>query len=254
MLPRKVAIVEARKSCTFALSSFLTFLRHPGLDRNLDTGVISRSALSFWLLIFSFAVTAIFGLLALPLIVFSSASPGDGLKVVFGQSAISVIVMVVILGPLIEEIMFRGWLTGTIQAMAGSAAFLAIVLGGSWLVRFLIPDAPVLGAQAGIAALGLLAFSAIQRTGSEARPAWYKRAFPIVFWSQGIVFGGLHFANLTTDSLILSLLAVLPLILCGWLWGYARIILGFGTAWMLHMAYNVPAALATMAVIAIMPS
>jgi len=232
----------------------VAFLRHPRLDQNIDTGTLSRNALSFWLLVFSFAVTAIFALLALPLIVSSSVSPADNLRHVFGQSALSVIVMVVILGPLIEEMMFRGWLTGTIQALAGSAVFLAIVFGGSWLVRYLLPDAPVLGGQAGVAALGLLAFFAIQRKEVEVHPAWYKRAFPIAFWSQGIAFGGLHFANLATNSLILSLFAVLPLVICGWLWGYARIVLGFGTAWMLHMAYNVPAALATMAVIALRPT
>lgn len=254
MLPRTTAIVEARKSCTFALSSFVAFVRRPRLDQNLDTGVISRNVLSSWLLVFSFAATAISALLALPLIVFSGASPGDNLNVVFGQSAIIVIVTVVIFGPLVEEMMFRGWLTGTIHALAGSAIFLAIVFGGSWLVRHLIPDAPVLGTQAGAAAFGLLASFAIQRKESEVRPAWYKRAFPIAFWSQGIVFGGLHFANLATDSPILSLLAVLPLVVCGWLWGYARIVLGFGTAWILHVAYNVPAALATMAVIALRPT
>jgi len=159
MLRRATAIVEVRKSCTFALTGLVAFARHPRLDQNLDTGVISRNALSFWLLIFSFAVTAISALLALPLIVFSSTSPGDNLNVVFGQSTIFVIVTVVILGPLFEEMVFRGWLTGTIQALAGSAVFLAIVLGGSWLVRHLIPDAPVLGTQAGVAAIGLLAFS-----------------------------------------------------------------------------------------------
>ncbi|HWL94923.1 MAG TPA: CPBP family glutamic-type intramembrane protease, partial [Phycisphaerae bacterium] len=181
MFTRTTAIVEARKSCTFALSGFVAFLRHPRLDQNLDTGIISRVALSFWLLVFSFVVTAIFALLALPLIVSSSASPGDNLRNVFGQSAISVIVIVVILGPLIEEMMFRGWLTGTIPALAGSALFLAIVFGGSWLVRHLIPDAPVLGAQAGVAALGLSAFYATQRKEVEVHPAWYKRAFPIAF-------------------------------------------------------------------------
>lgn len=144
--------------------------------------------------------------------------------------------------------MFRGWLTGTIQALAGSAVFLAIVFGGSWLLHYLAPHAPTLGAQAGVAALGLLAFCAVQWKKSGGHPAWYQRAFPIAFWSQGIAFGGLHFANLATDSPILSLLSVLPLVVCGWLWGYARIVLGFGAAWMLHMAYNLPAALAVMAV------
>jgi len=34
----------------------------------------------------------------------------------------------------------------------------------------------------------------------------------------------------------------LPLVVCGWLWGYARVVLGLPAALVLHMAYNVPSA------------
>jgi len=33
----------------------------------------------------------------------------------------------------------------------------------------------------------------------------------------------------------------LALVVCGWLWGYTRVVLGLPAALVLHMAYNVPA-------------
>lgn len=232
-----------------ASRGFGRFLLHPSLERHPETGPVSRTALVFWLLVFSFAATAIFALLAVPLIVSSNAAPGESLRAVFGQSAISAIVTVVILGPLVEEMMFRGWLSGTPRALGGSAAFLAIVFGGSWLLRYYAPAASGLGAQAALAAVGYLVFFAIGRKDAGVPCAGFRCAFPLAFWLQGLAFGALHFANISSASILLPLLMTAPLMICGWLWGYARVALGFEAAWLLHMAYNVPAALATMALI-----
>lgn len=233
------------------LRDLLAFLRHPRLDRATGPQPISRSTTAFWLLVFSFALAAAAAVIALPLVLMFGAAPGDNLRQVFGQPAIFVVVVVVLLGPLIEEMIFRGWLTGTPSALAGTVVFLALAVGGPWLSRQFLPDLPALAAQVGFAAAGLAAFTAIQRRGGDARPAWYERVFPLTFWAQGIVFGGLHFANIAIHSLALSLVVLVPLIGCGWIWGYARIVLGFGPAWLLHAAYNLPAAVATMVMIAL---
>ena len=73
----------------------------------------------------------------------------------------------------------------------------------------------------------------------------YERAFPFLFWGQGIAFGLVHYHNVVAGSAVVSLLSTLPLIACAWLWGYTRIALGLNTAVMLHAAYNVPAMFGT---------
>lgn len=224
-----------------ALRGFAAFVARPSLGEPYRTGATARIVLASWLLVFSFAATALIALLALPLILLSGAAPGEGLRALGERSAFSVFVVVVILGPLIEEMLFRGWLTGTLRALGGATTFLAIVFGGAWLLRnFGFPTG--LAAQAGFAAIGYLAFLAIERSG-RGDHQWFNPVFPSTFWLQGVLFGALHFANIASDSVLLPLLMTFPLMICGWLWGYARVVLGFEAAWALHMAYNIPAGL-----------
>ena len=246
MSKMNTVIAEVRRSGGLALKAFAAFLLRPTLEVR-QTQAISAKAMALWLLAFSFAATAIFALLALPLIFDTNAAPGEGLRAVFDQPAISVILAVVILGPLVEEVIFRGWLTGTMRAFAGSALFLAIWFGGSWLLTRHLSQLTGPAPMVALAAAGLFAFVAVNRNGRQNHAGWYRSVFPLVFWAQGLLFGGLHFTNISSTSPILPLILTAPLVICGWLWGYARINLGFGPAWMLHMAYNLPPAMAAMA-------
>jgi hypothetical protein len=223
-----------------ALAAFMSFLVRPDVEPSNGPHSISKRVLFWWLLIFSFAATAIFALLALPILLASEVEPGENLRRVFDQSVVTVIVVVVLLGPLVEEMMFRGWLAGTYQAIFGVLVFLALFYGGGRLLQN-----PGFAEQAGIAAVALMLFVLIQRIGKPARPTWYKALFPYLFWTQGIVFGGLHFANVAGSSYVLPILMTAPFVICGWLFGYARTVLGFGGAWLLHSAYNLPAVLGT---------
>lgn len=245
---------RAKRSGAAELRAFLAFLRNPDPEPTNDLSRGSRIALWFWLFLFAITVTVTAGLLALPLIITSDATPGDNLLAAFDQPPVAVILTIVLLGPLIEEMIFRGWLTGTLRAMGGVTVFLAVVFGGPWLLRRISPDAITLGTQVALAVTGIALFIAIQRYGSDASAIWYRRIFPLVFWAQGAVFGGLHFANIANGPLALSLVAVTPLVICGWLWGYARLTLGFGAAWLLHAAYNVPSVAAMLAMTALRPN
>lgn len=243
-------IAETRTTFLVAIAGFLSFLRRPTPHQPWDAALASRTALAFSLLILSFLVTAIFGLIALPIIVSTKPMMGESLKNVFDQSALSVIVSVVILGPLIEEMMFRGWLSGTVRTLMGTALFIGTIYGGAWFLKNFVPSVSGIQAQIGLAIIGLSIFFALQRKSGEYPPSWFKSVFPAIFWLQGIIFGGLHFANMSSSSILLPVLMTLPLIVCGWIWGYARVSLGFVAAWTLHMAYNIPAALAATTIIA----
>lgn len=237
---------KARRSCWLVLGECVAFLARPSPDRSPPQDV-SPAVTAVWLLIFSLVVTAAFALAALPLVLWAGAAPGETLTRVFERPPASVILSVIVLGPLVEEMMFRGWLKGTARAFVGSALFLGIWFGGVALLMDRAPWAMGAGALLGLAAVGLAAYVGVTRSGPANPMSWFTPLFPIAFWLQGLVFGALHFANTESPSIILSVLLTAPFVICGWLWGYARLALGLGPAWLLHMAYNVPAVIAMMA-------
>jgi len=234
-------IAQAKASFYSTISAFLTFLRRPRLTDPPYENVASKIAAGFWLFILSLVITMGFGVLALPFMLMAKAAPGDQLQQVLTQSLPSIVVSMILLGPLIEEIIFRGWLTGTWRSFAGSALFLAVVFGGAPLMTKFF-GGPLIVKQLILAGLGLVTIWMLAPIDRGTRVTGYERAFPFLFWGQGIVFGVLHYHNVAAGSAIISLLSTLPLIACGWLWGYARIALGMNGAVMVHAAYNVPVA------------
>lgn len=235
----KVVIARTKASLLENIVELLDFLRKPGVHRTADQPRSRRLATGIWLFLASLAVTAIFALLTLPLVLVAEAGPSTALRQTFSNSLLAVVVAVVIVGPLIEELIFRGWLTGTWRSLAGNALFLAIFYGGAALMSEL--DVGPAGVKSlGLVALGLAVVWLLRPLGSRARVPGYDRIFPFLFWGQGIIFGLLHYQNFSAASPILAVMMTLPLIVCAWLWGYARIVLGIGGAVLLHAAYNVP--------------
>lgn len=239
-------LAVAKASFSATLGALLAFLRDPRPASEPLEPVAARIATGIWLFLLSLLITAGFAVMALPLILVAEAAPGDRLRQTFAQSIPTVLVAVIVLGPLIEEVIFRGWLTGTWRAIAGSAVFLAIVLGGAPLLARSLGGPAVIG-QLGLAGLALTLVWLLAPLDRGPRVPGYERAFPILFWGQGIVFGALHLGNVTSGWGIISLFSTLPLIACGWLWGYARIVLGLQGAFLLHAAYNVPATIGLLA-------
>lgn len=239
MISNHVASVKASWSSTS--KALASFLRSPQVAEPSCSTARSRVATSLWLFVLSMLVTAAFALAALPLILTSESSVAGGLSNVLDQPVVSIIVAIVVLGPLIEEMMFRGWLTGTWQALTGTAALIALFYTGPPFAKEFI-DAPFLALQLAFSALGLAIIYALASSQPRSPIRGFERLFPLVFWGQGIVFALLHLQNLYSDSIALPLLMTLPLVVCGWLWGYARVVLGLPAALLLHMAYNVPSA------------
>jgi len=235
-------ITKVGRSGQYVLATFLGFLRRPCVRASEAAVPVPKPILLLWLLAFAFGVTAMFGLLALPLIVVSEVAVGENLKQVLDRSALSVLVALIVLGPLVEEIIFRGWLTGTYQAMGGAALFLGIFYGAATVLEGTGSETVRLVAQLGVSSLAFLVFVVIERSGTPTRPGGYEALFPYLFWLQGLTFGALHFANLAGSSIALPFLMAAPLVICGWLFAYARVVAGFGSAWLLHALYNIPPA------------
>ncbi|RJY09698.1 type II CAAX prenyl endopeptidase Rce1 family protein [Aurantiacibacter aquimixticola] len=233
---------RAIRSCHHTAAGLLAFLRRPRIEANENLSIGNRFSIGAGLFAISLAVTAVFGLLALPIILATDLTTGERLNEALAGSAWSVMLAVVLIGPLVEEIIFRGWLSGTWRAVFASALALGTIYAGSAIVDPYFAEGSAV--KSGLLALGavaiVLGLSPLDR---GRRIVGFGQAFPTIFYVQAIIFGALHFTNYAATSPVIALVATLPLVACGLIWGYARIRLGFASAVMLHAAYNVPAAM-----------
>ena len=240
MLTQKVS--RAARSFGLTLSEFVVFLRRPKVDSPVELSIREKARIGIWLFILSLVVTMIFGVLALPLILLTDLTSGDRLNQALSGSALSVVLSVVILGPLVEEIIFRGWLSGVWRAALGTVLSLMVIYGGIEILGRVLVEGSVVKPLVLVfgATVILFAFSPLDK--ARHIPG-FGRVFPMMFYAQAIAFGILHFQNYAASSLAIALFATLPLVACGLIWGYARIRLGLTSAVILHAAYNVPAAI-----------
>lgn len=235
-------VTRAARSFGLTLSEFVVFLRRPKVDSPVELSIRERAGIGIWLFILSLVVTMIFGVLALPVVLLTDLTSGDRLSQALSGSALSVVLSVVILGPLVEEIIFRGWLSGVWRAALGTVLSLTVIYGGSEILGRFLAEGSVVKPLILVfgATVILLAFSPLDKA---RRIPGFDRVFPIMFYAQAVAFGILHFQNYAASSLAIALFATLPLVACGLIWGYARIRLGLTSAVILHAAYNVPAAI-----------
>lgn len=143
-----------------------------------------------------------------------------------------------VIAPLLEELLFRGWLTGHVAALRfGAAGFaaMALMLAG---VALLPGHARLLGfAGAGVAIAGLVHWS-MTRALDRAVPAGFVRQFGGIVWAQALLFGLIHLGNYASLASPLGLVVVLPQVLGGLLLAYIRTRLGLGAAMAYHAGYN----------------
>lgn len=143
-----------------------------------------------------------------------------------------------LLAPVLEELLFRGWLTGRIAAlrfalygMAALVLFLASLLVGPGLAQFV----GLAGVATAIA--GLVHWSHTRRRDS-AVPAWFTRHFHWFVWGSTLLFGLIHLGNYEQLTHPLGVLVVLPQTIGGLLLAYTRTRLGLRAAMAHHAAYN----------------
>lgn len=239
MLTQEIA--RAKRSFGLAVCELGAFLRRPTIEAQNKLSIREKAGIGVWLFILSIFVTIILSVLALPVILSTDLTTGEQLNEALGGSVWSVILSLFIFGPLVEEIIFRGWLSGKWRAVLATAFSLAVIYGGSEMFDqyFAASSATkILALFVGTVAI-LLTFWPLD---NGRHFLDFDRVFPVIFYAQAVAFGTLHFQNYAANSLSIALFATLPLIACGLIWGYARVRLGLASAVILHSAYNVPAA------------
>lgn len=143
-----------------------------------------------------------------------------------------------LLAPVLEELVYRGWLTGRVAALRFAVyGFAALAIFGASL--FVSADMAMPLALAGVAVVlaGLVQWS-LTRTRDTAVPAWFTRHFRWFVWGSTLLFGLAHLGNYEAISSPLGLLVVLPQTIGGLLLAYTRTRLGLGAAMAHHAAYN----------------
>lgn len=69
-------------------------------------------------------------------------------------------------------------------------------------------------------------------------PRWYRALFPLVYFAQAIGFAAIHIFNYPGGLTLFTLVFVLPQLIAGLIWGYARVRYGWWANITLHMAHN----------------
>lgn len=143
-----------------------------------------------------------------------------------------------LLAPVLEELVYRGWLTGRVAALRFAVygfAAVAIFVGA----LFVSPDLamPQALAGVGVALAGLVHWS-LTRDRDTMVPAWFTRHFHWFVWGSTLLFGLMHLGNYEALAHPLGLAVVLPQTIGGLLLAYTRTRLGLGAAMVHHAAYN----------------
>lgn len=143
-----------------------------------------------------------------------------------------------VLAPVLEELLFRGWLTGRIAALRFALYGMAAM--ACFLVSFYAePDLAEIVGLAGVAmAFAGLVHLSYTRHRDTAVPTWFIRHFHWFVWGSTLLFGLLHIGNYEPVTHPLGVLVVLPQTIGGLLLAYTRTRLGLGAAMAHHAAFN----------------
>lgn len=153
----------------------------------------------------------------------------------FGELPTGMLVpTVVLIAPMIEETLFRGWLTGRVRALW---------LLGCALAAVAVLVASTHGMSAPAAGGGLLAAGIAAGAGWVTLrrrtdvPGWFAKGFPAIFYAMVTVFAASHLANYPHPSL-LALALVLPQAWGALVLGFVRMRIGLPAAILAHAAAN----------------
>lgn len=143
-----------------------------------------------------------------------------------------------VLAPVLEEMLFRGWLTGRSAALQFGAWGMAAM--GMLIVSQNLPE-PHAGQLSRGVIIGMIV-ALIQwrrvRHRDTSVPPWFVRHFHWIVWGSTLLFGAIHYGNFERLTHPFGLLVVLPQTIGGLLLAYTRTRLGLRAAIAHHFAFN----------------
>lgn len=144
----------------------------------------------------------------------------------------------VILAPIFEEALFRGWLNGQLAALRFAAiAWIGLLMSlGAGLLGEGIGDAAG-GAALLLVMIGFVQWLATRHTETQV-PGWFKRHFAKLVWGSSLAFGLIHLANFQSLGSPIDLMLVLSQTIGGLVLAYTRTRLGLAAAIGQHAVFN----------------
>jgi membrane protease YdiL (CAAX protease family) len=156
------------------------------------------------------------------------------------EFTLPIVLLVIIGAPVLEELVFRGWLSGKPGPIL---ALIALAAGAAGFGVAHVAN-PVLGLA--LAIIGLLFAGGALLLFRRAEPmGWFASLFPLFFWLTTVAFALVHLANFDAfedwGSLAILLPLVLPQFILGMFVAYLRVRFGLWAAILLHAAHNATA-------------
>jgi len=143
-----------------------------------------------------------------------------------------------VIAPLLEELVFRSWLTGRVAALRFAACgFLAMALMLAGVSLLPAHGRSLAWAGAGVALAGLVHWGLTRERRREI-PSAFVRHFGGIVWGQALLFGAIHLGNYAAPASPLGLAVVLPQVLGGLILAYIRTRAGLAAAMAYHAGYN----------------
>ena len=213
------------------LTELLAFLRNP---RPMQaTGLNADGAIPRWLAL-SVLQILVLGFVVMPAILAWQSAFGLPSPNAFqGLSPFALWGGAVLLAPVLEELFFRGWMSGRPAALwltgivvAALAAFMAVGKGNP-----LATGAILLGT---LIVAGVVWFRTRR---VRVAPDWFTRAFPVLFYAVTALFALMHVFNYPQVSAVVVPM-VLPQFWSGLMLGYIRVRQGLLAAILAHVASN----------------
>lgn len=215
----------------------LGFVRSPTITA-ATTGRDEKSADVAWLFLLNCLIVLVIAMILFPLMMAFGVEMSGNMAALFNRPVWQIMLIVVIAGPIMEELMFRSWISGTPRLLAVFLGLMAWIVGSFFLDKLGLRSSGQTAAIVLIILISIAVLAALILFWKSSVPDWYVRIFPFVFWGQALLFGFVHVFNYAGDNPAALLPFILPQLVGGLIWGYARIRYGWWSNIVMHMGYN----------------
>ncbi|HTM94929.1 MAG TPA: CPBP family glutamic-type intramembrane protease [Croceibacterium sp.] len=223
-----------RESLGVLLREFAAFIRRPRPTASI--GLHGRDGWRRLAIMTALMIVVLLGLI-LPLLQAWQAAFALPTPDAYGKLPPAMLVTVVLLiAPVSEELLFRGWLSGKPRALWLLACAL---VSGALLYGSVLGFNPLV---IGAGLLGLLVATPLGWFLLRKRhaPGWFAAAFPAMFYLTTAIFSLSHISNYPAFS-VLALPLIVPQLWAGLVLGFVRMRIGLPASILAHMASNAAA-------------
>ena len=138
--------------------------------------------------------------------------------------------------PIVEEIVFRGWLSGR-RRMLVAVAVLVGFIASLAMARLTVGPAPFKTMAVLLLAWLVVGSVLIWKSKGDA-PGWFVRGFPVLYFASALLFGLAHISNYDMSRPWVLLPFLLPQTIAGLIFGFARVRYGMWANIALHGLSN----------------